>query len=246
MSHVDSDTPSITSAFAAATGASTSASSEQLASRLRTVAFVEIEGFAAANLAAKAEAGLLDNAPIWSDLKRFPWGKFHGLVDILSGGYPCQPFSAAGKRLGAEDPRHLWPHISAGIAAMRPRCLLSLKTSRDISRLGLSRRYAKTWTDWVTERRGAWRQRVNAARLTRGSGSSSWPSASSRDWKGAPASRVTLEGYNARLDEAVILFGQAAPASSSSLGSRQGLWATPRSLRWPRTHRWAWTSGIMG
>jgi site-specific DNA-cytosine methylase len=91
-----------------------------IGSRLCTVAFVEIEAFAAANLAAKAEAGLLDNAPIWSDLKRFPWGKFHGLVDILSGGYPCQPFSAAGKRLGAEDPRHLWPHISAGIAAMRP------------------------------------------------------------------------------------------------------------------------------
>ncbi len=88
--------------------------------RLRTVAFVEVECFAVCNLAAKAEAKLLDNAPIWSDLRTFPWGKFHGLVDILSGGYPCQPFSAAGKRLGAEDPRHLWPHISAGIALMRP------------------------------------------------------------------------------------------------------------------------------
>ena len=88
--------------------------------RLRTVAFVEVECFAVCNLAAKAEAKLLDSAPIWSDLRTFPWGKFHGLVDILSGGYPCQPFSAAGKRLGAEDPRHLWPFIAAGIAAMRP------------------------------------------------------------------------------------------------------------------------------
>lgn len=56
-----------------------------------------------------------------------------------------------------------------------------------------------------------------------------WPSASSRDWKGAPRSRMTADGYNARLDEAVVLYGQAAPASSSSLGSRQGLWLTPRA-----------------
>jgi DNA (cytosine-5)-methyltransferase 1 len=62
----------------------------------------------------------MDAAPIWTDVKTFPWAEFHGRVDILSGGYPCQPFSAAGKRLGAEDPRHLWPFIAAGIAAMRP------------------------------------------------------------------------------------------------------------------------------
>lgn len=88
---------------------------------LRTIAVSEIEAFACANLVAKMEAGLLDPAPIWTDLKTFPWAEFRDRVDILSGGYPCQPFSAAGKRLGAEDPRHLWPHISAGIALMRPR-----------------------------------------------------------------------------------------------------------------------------
>lgn len=88
---------------------------------LRTIAFSEIEAFACANLVAKMEAGQLDPAPIWTNLKTFPWSSFRGKVGILSGGYPCQPFSAAGKRLGADDPRHLWPFIAAGIAAMRPR-----------------------------------------------------------------------------------------------------------------------------
>ncbi len=51
---------------------------------------------------------------------------------------------------------------------------VSLKTSRDISALGFPT-CCKTWQEWVTERRGAWRQRVNAVRLTSGSGSLSWP-----------------------------------------------------------------------
>ena len=88
---------------------------------LRTVAYAEIEAFACENLLARMEGGQLDAAPIWSDLKSFPWEQFSGLVDILTGGYPCQPFSAAGKRAGADDPRHLWPFISAGIEMVRPR-----------------------------------------------------------------------------------------------------------------------------
>ena len=70
---------------------------------LRTIAYAEIEAFACEVLLARMEGGQLDAAPIWSDLKTFPWSSFHGMVDILSGGYPCQPFSAAGKRLGADD-----------------------------------------------------------------------------------------------------------------------------------------------
>ena len=133
---------------------------------LRTIAFSEIEAFAAANLVAKMEAGLLDAAPLWTDLKTFPWAEFHGCVDILSGGYPCQPFSAAGKRLGADDPRHLWPHISAGIAAMRPAVCFFENVEGHIS-LGLreviseleSLGYKTTWGIFSASEVGAPHQR---------------------------------------------------------------------------------------
>lgn len=90
---------------------------------LRTLAHVEIEAFAIANLVAKMEAGALGPAPIWSDLKTFPAHLFRDRVDLITGGYPCQPFSAAGKRKGADDPRHLWPHIRRHVQTIRPfRC----------------------------------------------------------------------------------------------------------------------------
>lgn len=104
---------------------------------LRSVALCEIEGFAIANLVAKMEAGLMDPAPVWPDLKTFPWGAFRDRVDILTGGYPCQPFSAAGKRAGKDDPRHLWPYIADGIRLLRPRLCFFENVEGHIS-LGLS------------------------------------------------------------------------------------------------------------
>lgn len=88
---------------------------------LRTIAFSEIEAYAVANLVSKIEAGHLDAAPVWSDLKTFPFSSFHGKVDLISGGFPCQPFSSAGRRKGDEDPRHLWPYIVRGIRESSPR-----------------------------------------------------------------------------------------------------------------------------
>ncbi len=88
---------------------------------VREIAYVEIEAFAIANLVNKMETNQLDAAPIYTNLKTFPYGKFRGQVDILSGGFPCQPFSQAGARKATEDPRHLFPFIAEGIRECQPR-----------------------------------------------------------------------------------------------------------------------------
>lgn len=88
---------------------------------LRTIAHCEIEAYAVANLIAKMEAGQMDEAPVFTDLKTFPYRELNGRVTVLSAGFPCQPFSSAGKRQATEDPRHLYPWIANGITAMRPR-----------------------------------------------------------------------------------------------------------------------------
>ena len=84
------------------------------------VVAVEVEAYALANLAAKTQEGKLAIEAMWPDLKTFPAERFRGCFDFILAGYPCQPFSVAGKRQGTSDPRHLWPHIARIVQAVRP------------------------------------------------------------------------------------------------------------------------------
>jgi DNA (cytosine-5)-methyltransferase 1 len=77
--------------------------------------------------------------PNLGDLKKIDWRKvlhLYGPIDILTAGYPCQPFSHAGTRKGADDPRHLWPDVARAISALRPR-LVVLENVRGHVSLGL-------------------------------------------------------------------------------------------------------------
>ena len=93
---------------------------------LRTILVSEIEAYAVANLVAKMEAGQMDPAPIWTDLKTLPLDCVPKGVSILSGGFPCQPYSAAGNREGDEDPRHLFPYIKNAIRTIQPLSLIHI------------------------------------------------------------------------------------------------------------------------
>jgi DNA (cytosine-5)-methyltransferase 1 len=134
---------------------------------VRTVCNVEIEAFVQANLVAKIEEGRMDNAPIWTDLKTFPARIFRGKIHGLIGGYPCQPFSSAGKRKGEEDPRHLWPYIREHVRAIRP-VWCFFENVRGHTTMGLWRvlsdleedGYRTEWGLWSAEETGAPHQRI--------------------------------------------------------------------------------------
>ena len=104
---------------------------------VRTVCYCERETYVQAVLVKAIEEGRLDSAPIWSDVASFPAQDFRGKVHGLTCGYPCQPFSSAGKRKGEQDPRHLWPKIREHARAIGVQWIFAENVEGHIS-LGLS------------------------------------------------------------------------------------------------------------
>ena len=60
------------------------------------------------------------NSKSYEDITKTDFTEWRGKVDVLTGGFPCQPFSLAGRRLGAADDRYLWPHMLRAIREIQP------------------------------------------------------------------------------------------------------------------------------
>ena len=88
----------------------------------RTVCAVEWEAYPASILCARQNDGLLESFPIWDDVQTFDGKPWKGIVDVVSGGFPCQDISAAGKGAGIDGERSgMWKEMARIICEVRPK-----------------------------------------------------------------------------------------------------------------------------
>ena len=88
----------------------------------RTVCAVEWEPYPASVLCARQNDGILPPFPIWDDIQTFDGRPWRGIVDVISGGFPCQDISAAGKGAGIDGERSgMWREMARIIGEVRPR-----------------------------------------------------------------------------------------------------------------------------
>ena len=88
----------------------------------RTVCAVERDAYAASVLVSRQNDGCLEAFPVWDDVRTFDGRPWRGIVDVISGGFPCQDISTAGKGAGITGERSgLWKEFARIIGEVRPR-----------------------------------------------------------------------------------------------------------------------------
>jgi DNA (cytosine-5)-methyltransferase 1 len=117
---------------------------------MTTVAFCEVDPFCRRVLAKH-----WPEVPIYEDVRELDAARLRrdGIdrIDVITGGYPCQPFSHAGKRGGSADPRHLWPAMRRVIGEVRPAWVVAENVAGHIS-LGLDQVLADLEADGYSGR----------------------------------------------------------------------------------------------
>jgi DNA (cytosine-5)-methyltransferase 1 len=106
----------------------------------RTVCAVEWEPYPASVLCARQNDKVLETFPIWDDVQTFDGKPWRGIVDVVSGGFPCQDISAAGKGAGIDGERSgMWGQMARIIHEVRPRYAFvensPMLTSRGLGRV---------------------------------------------------------------------------------------------------------------
>jgi DNA (cytosine-5)-methyltransferase 1 len=175
----------------------------------RTVCAVEWEPYAASVLCARQNDGLLPPFPIWDDVQTFDGKPWNGIVDVVSGGFPCQDISAAGKGDGLDGERSgMWKHMARVVGEVRPRFVFvensPMLTTRggtrvigDLTALG----YDCRWTVMGAADVGANHQR-------------------DRMWIVGQSKRTGLEGQRSQSGQSKI----SKPWDTSSLAYSQDCW----------------------
>ena len=95
-----------------------------LGSRLlgwRTVCYVEKNKYCVEIIKNRIRDGILDDAPIWDDVQTFNGIEWRDRVHVISAGFPCQPYSAAGCKRAGDDPRNGWPATLRVIGEVKPK-----------------------------------------------------------------------------------------------------------------------------
>jgi DNA (cytosine-5)-methyltransferase 1 len=105
----------------------------------RTVCAVEWESYPASVLLARQNDGILPPFPIWDDVQTFDGNAWRGIVDVVSGGFPCQDISAAGKGAGIDGERSgMWKEMARVICEVRPKFVF-VENSPMLTHRGLDR-----------------------------------------------------------------------------------------------------------
>jgi DNA (cytosine-5)-methyltransferase 1 len=171
--------------------------------------------------------------PNLGDVKAIDWSQVEP-VDLICGGYPCQPFSGAGERLGEDDERHLWPYFADAIRVLRPDWVLLENVPGHLS-LGLDRvlgdlaelGFDADWSLVSAASMGAHHRRERLFVVANATGSRlegafhAQPNAPERvGWASEPAVGRVADGVPRRVDRLRALGNAVVPQVAEWVGRR--------------------------